>query len=368
MNLVVHFVRKDRERMRLPLVAWYALIAGKAWWVWQLMRSSDVELNLATLESVVGVLNGIEAVAGALLALQMAFEDKPWGPTAFAATRPITRGQLLLAKAGGSLLLFVVGPLLLLTPVWLASGFSPGDLGLAAADWALVQGLFVAFGLLAGAVARDGGQVMVAAPMLGGAALGVAVYLRREPAPPMWLSAVLALGVAAIGILAAYRSRRRMIVLAVVTLGLLCVAGMGLPTSPERFDMPPWPEADRPLGKGETRITGAHRWMLVGTDNNGKGRWVLIAQSARPSYPILDTLRTSSPPRAVALCVSASTESGESPPLAPPLRVGTVRAASLSVTRWELGLSGPSPGHAEEWRTLSDAVLRLEPSPGTAIP
>ena len=355
MSIIVHLVRKDWERVRLPLFAWYALIAGKAWCVWRLMRANDVETDLEPLGSLVGLLNGIEAVAGALIVLQMAFEDKPWSGTAFASTRPIGRGQLLRGKAAGAFLFLIAVPVLLLVPVWLAAGFSASELCVAAADWALVQGLFVALGLLAGAYAREMWQVLLAVPLVGGVLLCCAVYLRREPAPPLWLSTSLALVVVGVGVLFAYRVRRRVSGLFVVVLGLAGVAGMGVPAASESFWMPVWPAVERAMRNRETRVEAAHRWGFIGYDSNGKGQCVIIAQSSRPSYPLLDTFRT--PLRLAEVRLVSADERSEEQQLLP-FRLGTVRAASLSVTRWELSLPEPSSGYVEERKVFMNATIR----------
>lgn len=362
MSIVVHLVRKDWERVRSSLIAWYALIAGKAWCVWQLMRATDVETDLEPLGSLVGVLNGIEAVVGALLAMRVAFEDKPWSATAFVATRPISLGELLRAKVAGAAVFFLVGPLVLLVPVWLAAGFSVSGIWVAAADWVLMQGLFVALGLLAGALARDAGQVMLAVPLMGGVLLGCALWMPREPGVPIWLSVVLALAVAGAGVVLAYRVRWRVFGVGVVALGLVGVAGLGVPAMQEQFYMPVWPETSQPMHKKETRVAGAHRWALVGHDYDDKGRLVLVAQSARPSYPLLDTLRDDLPLAIVSLAEPGDSEGWRQ---LLPLRVGTVRAASLSVTRWQLALRDPIANRAEEWPLFANAVLRHEANPET---
>ncbi|MEY4487828.1 MAG: hypothetical protein RIQ79_336, partial [Verrucomicrobiota bacterium] len=135
MNLTLHLVRKDWLRARPALVAWYALIAGKAWCVWQLTRSTDTGSDLAALGSFVNMLNGLEAVTGALLAAWLALEDPAHSPNAFWTTRPIGRGRLLRAKSLGAVLFFLAAPLLLLAPVWLAAGFSTPEFFAAAAEW-----------------------------------------------------------------------------------------------------------------------------------------------------------------------------------------------------------------------------------------
>jgi hypothetical protein len=336
MSIVVHLARKDWERVRSSLIAWYALIAGKAWCVWQLMRSTDSSASdLEILGGFVGMMNGLEAVAGAFLAARLAFEDSPHETQAFWRTRPVARGYLLRAKLSGAVVLLLAVPVCLLTPVWLAAGFSVVELFTAAADWMLLQGLWVAFGLLAGALTRNPGQALLAASVVGLALLGIAVGLKQGPTQPVWLMVSLNLAVAVGGIALAYLSGRRRGGLGFVLLGFGGVALLGVPATPETAVLSVWPESERAMRVGETRVAGAHGWSLLKIDYDDRSFPVLLVQSARPLPPLLSPL----PARAFSHLVSIDApDSRQERRYLRPSHLGTVRAASLCVTRWQLSL------------------------------
>jgi hypothetical protein len=332
MNLTLHLVRKDWLRARPALVAWYALIAGKAWFVWQLTRSTDTSSDLAALGTAVTLLNALETVTGALLAAWLALEDPAHSPTAFWATRPIGRSRLLRAKSLGAFLFFIAAPLLLLAPVWLAAGFSAPEFFAAATDWALMQGFAVALGLLAGVLSRDLGQIFLGAPLLGLTVLGVANWLGRNPAPPAWQSMALGLTVAVIGIALAYALHRRSPALAVVVAGLLLVASCGLPKLPPDEHLSAWPEPTRALQVGEAHSAASRTWRFVALDYDEGGRPSILLQSARSWI----SLRPAPQHHEAAPHFTIIDPAAGQPLDLDPKRLGTVHAASLHVSRWQL--------------------------------
>lgn len=362
MNLTLHLVRKDWLRARPALVAWYILIAGKAWFVWQLTRSTDTGSDLAALSTAVNLLNGLEAVTGALLAAWLALEDPAHSPNAFWPTRPISRSRLLQSKSLGPFLFFIAAPLLLLAPVWLAARFSAPEFFAAAADWALIQGLFVALGLLAGVLARDLGQVFLGAPLLGLALLGVATWLRREPAPPAWQSMTLGLAVAALGIAVAYELRRRSPALGVVVIGSILVAGCGLPELPMSEILRPWREPTRALQVRETHGSAPRVLRYLAVDYDTEGRRGLLLQNTRPWISLRLNQQTHGRTDELPLQFTVNDPSSGQALVLVPRRLGTVHTASLRVSRWHLALpenfkvpangirllATPPPGFAED--------------------
>jgi hypothetical protein len=322
------------------------------------MRSADVGSNLETLYTVVRLLNGLEAVTGALLAAWLAIEDPAHSPNAFWTTRPIGRPRLLQAKSLGAFLFFLAAPLFLLAPVWLAAGFSAPEFFAAAADWALIQGLFVALGLLAGVLSRDLGQVFIGTPLLSLALLGVSTWLRREPAPAAWWSMSLGLAVAVIGIALAYALRRRIPALAVVVAGLLLVASCGLPELPPDEHLSAWPEPTHALQVGEAQSAASRTWRFVALDYDDDERPSILLQSTRSWISLRPTpqIHESTPRFTTIEPASGYLRSLD------PKRLGTVQAASLRVSRWHLALpenfkapaggvrlfSSPVPGFAEQ--------------------
>ncbi len=362
MNLTLHLVRKDWLRARPALVAWFALIAGKAWCVWSLTRSTDTSSDLAALGGFVNMLNGLETVTGAMLAAWLALEDRAHSTIAFWTTRPIGRIRLLRAKSLGALLFFIAAPLLLLAPVWLSAGFSASDFFAAAVDWALLQGFAVALGLLAGVLARDLGQVFIGAPLLGLALLGVAAWLRREPAPAAGWSMSLGLAVAVIGIAAGYSLRRRGLALSVIVVGFLLVAGCGLPILPMDEMLRPWREPTRALQVGESHGSAPRIVSYVGFDYDPQGHRGLLMQNTRPWISLRRNQQTHGQTNELPLQFTINDPSSGKPTVLVPRRLGTVQAASLRVSRWHLALpeklkvpangirlfATPPPGFAEE--------------------
>ncbi len=359
MNLVVHIVRKDWRRVRPALLAWYALIAGKAWCVWRLSLSTDAAAShLATVGSFVDMLNGLEAVAGAFIAARLAFEDPPHNPQAFWLTRPISRWDLARAKSLGACLFFVAGPLLLLASLWLAAGFSPLELCSAAVEWTLVQGMFVGLGLLAGALSRGLGEALIAVPVVGLSMLGLASFLRREPGPQAWLIFSLVLAAAAAGAAVAYRGRNRLAGAAVALIGFFGIALMGEPGFARMESMPAWPDASRGIEVGESRRSGAHEWSLLTLENIHRDSRALLVRSSRPWRSLLSAPAPNEPPFRFELSVPG--DAGERIFLVPG-RLSSVQAASFRVTYWRFVLPEAVSARPEELRLSVVPVLPAAP-------
>lgn len=154
MKLIWQIVRKDIRRLRVPLGLWllwmvlrmffFAAISGlfgPARWYWMdLIQQPLVVMLRATIDPLVAYL-----VVGS-----MVFADSLVERDAFWITRPISGGQLLLAKLFGVGLTCVLLPVLSSLPWWLACGLGLREIGIAAGLQALpflvgaVAGLTVA--------------------------------------------------------------------------------------------------------------------------------------------------------------------------------------------------------------------------------
>lgn len=359
MNITAHLIRKDWERLRPALLAWYALIAGKAWCLWRLLHSGDVGSNFELLGSFVNMLNGLELAAGALLAAQLALEDPVHRPHAFWPTRPISRRSLLRAKSLGALLFFIAAPLLLLAPVWLVAGFSAPEFFAAAAGWTLLQGLFVAAGLLSTALARDVGQASLGALLLGFTFLATAFWFRREPGTPLWLFSTVGLAVLCGALPFAYLLRRRLAALAFLAGFGLLLAGFGLPVLPSSEHLTAWPVSTESLHEGGNLSAASRSWRFVARDYDDKGRPTLLLQTARPWFGFHPRPQASE--RASFFHVEVA--STGLPARIVPERLGTVQAASLRVTRWHLPLPDDFKSPAGGLRLLGDLPTSSAPQP-----
>lgn len=153
MKLTWHIVLNDLRRLRLPLVLWTALLAAKlglgAWLLWG--NGAGFERVSATSF----LLGAIEVVLGYVLVAWLIHGDLPTGTTAFWMTRPLSGRRLLAAKLGGLALIFGAVPLAMSLPWWLACGYGPRELALAAGETLVVQGVVVAVALPLAALTNE---------------------------------------------------------------------------------------------------------------------------------------------------------------------------------------------------------------------
>ena len=175
MSLVWHIVRKDLRRLRRPLTIWLvALLVHTV----LLTRTAGMTVTTpATFESLryfSGTMGAIVAGVGFILAAWLVMEDSLVDTRAFWLTRPINGARLLAAKVLGALVMFSILPALVLTPWWLWCGFGPRELGRAAFDFALGQGLLSMAAFVLACITVTSGQFLV---RLMGAAVLLPVYL-----------------------------------------------------------------------------------------------------------------------------------------------------------------------------------------------
>jgi|GEM_PF-5500856 len=179
-NLTWHIAKKDLRQCAPALAAWLALVVASALVVRLVEMPVDVALGgevknwLNGMRVVVGSLAGAGGVLGMLLMAQLVQEDGLVGAEAAWRTRPIGRGRLFAAKLLGAAVMFIVAPMVVLLPIWLASGFSPGELAEAVGSVAVAQGAMIVLAGSVAAMTRDLGYFVVG---LVGLALLVAVRM-----------------------------------------------------------------------------------------------------------------------------------------------------------------------------------------------
>ena len=178
MKLTWHLVKKDLQRMALPVAAWVAFtVAAAAWFAGQKLpaavaRAGDFSSWVIGIGGLAMVVAGMEMVTGVLLAAFLVLEDGLVGTTAQWQTRPISGGRMLGAKLLAALLLLVIAPAVALVPVWAAWGFSAEDCTLAAAEFAGWQIAVTVLAMGLAALAKDLGEFVFATM---GAAVAFAV-------------------------------------------------------------------------------------------------------------------------------------------------------------------------------------------------
>lgn len=181
MTLVWHIVRKDLRRFALPIVAWLALLAIPT----LVFRFKSVAIDghvASSIDTALGLfsiwgrlLAAVHGLLGYVIASSQVLEDPLVGTNGFWTTRPISNGRLLASKLAGAAVLFGLLPLVVLTPIWFASGFSVREVLIAAGEFLRYNGSIVLFALAVAALSRNLAQVLFFTIVVGGAYLGILV-------------------------------------------------------------------------------------------------------------------------------------------------------------------------------------------------
>lgn len=179
MSRAWQIARKDMRHLLGAWGVWMAFVVGSMLWFGSAPGLVGSALwtwfDIMTLWT--RLIVGVQAFFAFVLVGVMVLEDPVVGNDAFWPTRPITRMQLLAGKllAGG--MLFVLGPVAVLVPVWLGLGSTVGTAFAAAANSALWQIPGVLLGVALGGMARSLAQhllilIFFIAAQLGAGALG----------------------------------------------------------------------------------------------------------------------------------------------------------------------------------------------------
>lgn len=180
MRLVWHIAKKDMRRLAPAAGVWLGLLVMAALvMTWaaisdDVARSGDVRGWLINLKVAVGCLTGTAMALGTLLVAQLVQEDPLTGSAAMWRTRPMGAGRLWLAKVCAVGLVFVGAPVVALTPVWLASGFSLASWWAAASGMIATQAILVVVAGGLAAITKDlGAFVFSVAGVVAVVALGL---------------------------------------------------------------------------------------------------------------------------------------------------------------------------------------------------
>ncbi len=156
LQLTWHIVKKDVRLMGPTAAVWLVLVAAVALIVRLAAIPDEVALGgnvqswMNSMRLLQGCLAGASGVLAVLLVAQLVQEDGLIGEEAMWLTRPIGPGRLLAAKLLGAAVMLIAAPLAVMGPIWLATGFSFGELAGATVSVAVGQGAMIVF---AGSVA-----------------------------------------------------------------------------------------------------------------------------------------------------------------------------------------------------------------------
>ena len=188
MKRLLHIVRKDVARLRLPWLLWLGLIAAKIGLGLFFINASGFSpdsRSLALFEAIPRLhplLVGLECVMTYLLAAWLVLEDAPMRAGHYLHTRPVSHGTLLAAKALGAFVLLGLVPIVAIyMPWWLYCGFGPADCLRAAAMFFAFQALLASPAFLVASLVDSVRRFLLWTPVLAGAVM-VAV-----PMPLLWL-------------------------------------------------------------------------------------------------------------------------------------------------------------------------------------
>ena len=262
MNLILHIVRKDLRRLAVPFGAWLAFIIGKAAAL-VVYAGGDLPWPGEWFGTAVAYANWMEATVGMVLATWLVFEDSPCDPKTFWITRPLSGRRLLAAKLTGATLMLVALPVLLLVPVWLAAGFGPREIALAAASWAVLQGALTLLALTLAAVSANASQMIVGLVAFA-LLLAAGLWLTwRLPGNWIGLACVLILTVAlALGLQYLGRHRRAAVASLVAGLGLLALGAEPPDRKADAAPAHPEPPPALPVAQGSSQSLETSRWRL----------------------------------------------------------------------------------------------------------
>ncbi len=162
MKLVWHIIAKDLRRHRLPYGLWLCLLLAKQ--AMLVLGFSDWSVDAQWFERLqIGdvALSMMKSAVAFLLVGSWVLEDPVVGSTQFWVTRPLSGRRLLGAKVLGVTLLFVVVPLVVAAPSWLACGLAGRELGQQTIIFLSVQIPLVVAALALGVLSNRGSRFLM---------------------------------------------------------------------------------------------------------------------------------------------------------------------------------------------------------------
>lgn len=291
MKQVWHIVRKDLRRMALPAALWCMLVAARAVLPSLAMGRAPADATVFSFwDAMLTLLQAMEICVECLLVAALVQEDNVTGTTAWWMTRPISGGQLLVAKGIGGGLLVAVAPAMVLSVVWMVMGFSAHELTSAVVWCVVVHGLIAGMALGPAAVAENLVQFLFGSLLLAAAMTPVVSYAEFEsflmlsPPPPMvrasareWMACVVLLWPV---VLAAnqFLTRRRATTAVLLGAGLAVIFGFRLGwsgTSRPLTRLGLWTESTAAVERAEDKAVAVELTRVDATEVDNLARLTL---------------------------------------------------------------------------------------------
>lgn len=242
MKLVWHIVQKDFRRLWAPLGLWALLLVVKGELGGRVLASTGTDWDqLYYLGLMSTTLTVLGMIVNTLLVAALVQEDALVGTRVFWTTRPIGGGRLLAAKVLGSVLMFIVLPLLVAVRWWGLCGYGLAEMGHAALLLAGTQATVVLWALALAALTKNMNEFLgwaLGLCVVGTAAsFAKAVIDQARQAPTergitethsVLLTALALVGVAVV-LLVQFKTRRRdrAVLVTIVVAGLAALVSVG---------------------------------------------------------------------------------------------------------------------------------------------
>ena len=159
MTVAWHIAAKDIRRMAVPVALWLAFVAATTGWFQTGVGIGDHAVGamsgwIGLMSIWVPMILFAQGLFSHVLAGAMVLEDSPVGTERFWLTRPTGKSGMLRGKLLAAALLFIVAPIVVLLPFWVANGFGGGELRRAIVTLALWQATSTACALGLSSMAR----------------------------------------------------------------------------------------------------------------------------------------------------------------------------------------------------------------------
>ena len=166
MKLTWQILRKDLVRFRYPLLLAAAMQAVLVWEAYRQLYYSGPASEMLQQQLIYLIVWFLTQLVSFAMVGVMVLEDSPTDVEAFWPTRPISGTRLLTAKLVGVTLMFVLLPVLLWLPWWLACGFDAVSLLHAGVSVAGQQALLVMVSFMLATLNGRGGRYLVSCLVL----------------------------------------------------------------------------------------------------------------------------------------------------------------------------------------------------------